>query len=266
MPKEFASPASSAGTVIEEHPALRPLAPVPPTGHIFDIRRRMGTVDMDERMCLRIDGIARQLQEAGVDHLFHVDAMDDHPHWIVRRTVIDVIRPIEWPAELRLRRWCSGLSPRWCNMRVRIDGDNGGLIETEGFWIHMNKQTMGPSRVADRFFELMSSTTAEHRLRWQQWLTDQLPSVAGTRFPLRRTDIDHFDHLTNTAYWHGVHESCAEAADLMAGPHRYILEYNKPVRFGEHVDIHTDRTADALTMWFAVDGDVRAIARMRALS
>ncbi|WP_245722065.1 acyl-[acyl-carrier-protein] thioesterase [Nocardia crassostreae] len=261
MMDQLTQPATPADAA---HPMLRPLAPVPSSGHIFDIGKRLGTVDMDEDQNLRIDGIARHIQEAGVDHLRHTGALDTHPHWIVRRTVIDVLRPIAWPAQLRLRRWCSGISPRWCTMRCRIDSDNGGLVETEGFWIHMNKETMSPSRVSDKFFDLMTTTTSEQRLRWQQWIDAPLPAADGVRFPLRRTDLDHFQHVNNTAYWHAVHEFATDAADLTRGPHRFVLEYNKPIRYGENLDIHTERGTDGLGIWFAVDGDVRAVARLSA--
>ncbi|WP_432421533.1 ATP-binding cassette domain-containing protein, partial [Nocardia brasiliensis] len=52
------------------------------------------------------------------------------PHHNPRRTVIDVIRPILWPEEVQLLRWCSAMSTRWANMRVRVTSGNGGLIET----------------------------------------------------------------------------------------------------------------------------------------
>ncbi|WP_443678200.1 acyl-[acyl-carrier-protein] thioesterase [Nocardia pulmonis] len=243
----------------------RPLAPVPSSGHIFDVERRLGTVDMDEHRYLRLDGIARHLQEAGVDHLVATGAMDTHPHWIVRRTVIDVIRPIEWPAQLRVRRWCSALSSRWLAMRVRIDADNGGLIETEGFWIHMNKDTMSPSRIHDEFADLMATTATDHRLRWKQWLHTPVPDAPGIPFPLRRSDIDHFEHMTNTAYWHAVHEYASPATDLTTTPHRYILEYNKPIHFGDPLHLHPLRTPDTLTLLFAVHSTPRATAHLRPL-
>lgn len=241
------------------HPMRRSLAPVPGRGHIFDIERPLWSTDLDEHQCLRIDGIARQLQEAGVDHLRHTEAMDDHPHWIVRRTVIDVLRPIAWPGRLRLRRWCSGLSPRWCAMRVRIDSDNDGLIETEGFWIHFNKRTQTPARVADRFFEMLSTTTTQHRLRWQPWLTQPPPPTPGHAFPLRRTDIDFFQHVTNTAYWQAVHQFTADEQP----PRRLILEYNKPIRYGEQVDIRVAHDGAVTTLWFLVDSDIRAVGQSR---
>ncbi|MFD7842554.1 acyl-[acyl-carrier-protein] thioesterase [Nocardia sp. NPDC059764] len=242
-----------------------PLAPVPGSGHIFDVDRRLSTVDMDENRTMRIDGIARHLQDAGVDHLMHIGSLESHPHWIVRRTVIDVLRPIAWPTRLRVRRWCSGISPRWCTMRVRIDSDAGGLVDTEGFWIHMNKATMSPSRLTDDFFDLMATTTDDHRLRWRQWLDAPAPAADGRRYAFRRADTDHFRHITNTAYWHAVHEFAADTPGLTRGPHRYILEYNKPIRFGEPLDIHAVDTPDALTLWFTVDQETRAIAQLRPL-
>lgn len=48
--------------------------------------------------------------------------------------MVDMIEPIEFQDMLRLRRWCSGASNRWCEMRVRIEGRRGGLIESEAFW------------------------------------------------------------------------------------------------------------------------------------
>ncbi|MGW4534651.1 acyl-[acyl-carrier-protein] thioesterase [Nocardia sp. NPDC004340] len=246
-------------------PLSAPLAPVPGSGHIFDVDRRLSTVDMDENRKMRIDGIARHLQDAGVDHLMHIGSLESHPHWIVRRTVIDVLRPIAWPTRLRVRRWCSGVSPRWCTMRVRIDSEAGGLVDTEGFWIHVNKATMSPSRLTDEFFELMATTTDDHRLRWRQWLDAPAPAADGTRYTFRRADTDHFRHITNTAYWHAVHEFAADAPGLTRGPHRYILEYNKPIRFGEPLDIHAVDAPGALTLWFTVDQETRAIAQLRPL-
>ena len=76
---------------------------------------------------------------------------ETHPLWIVRRTMVDLIRPIEFQDMLRMRRWCSGTSNRWCEMRVRIDGSKGGLVESEAFWININRVTQMPSRMVDDF-------------------------------------------------------------------------------------------------------------------
>ncbi|MFV4137395.1 hypothetical protein ACNJNN_21205, partial [Mycobacterium tuberculosis] len=36
-----------------------------------------------------------------------------------------------------------------CSMRVQLQGSAGGRIETEGFWICVNKDTLTPSRLTD---------------------------------------------------------------------------------------------------------------------
>ncbi|MFC9790489.1 acyl-[acyl-carrier-protein] thioesterase [Rhodococcus sp. NPDC127528] len=241
------------------------LAPVPESGHVFDTSWPMATPDMDDRCQLGLVGIARSVQEAGVRHLEYAGMMDVHPHWIMRRAVVDVLRPIEWPDRVRVRRWCSGISSRWCAMRVRFDGDNGGLVETEGFWINVSKQTMGPARLSDEFVSTMATTTDELRLRWKAWLTEHPTDGPGVDFPLRRTDIDHFNHVNNTAYWHGVVEVLAGEPDLTSGPYRAVIEYAKPIRYDEPVHIGTRRRGDVVDMSFAVLGDVRTFAQVRAL-
>ena len=128
---------------------------------------------------------------------------ETHPLWIVRRTMIDLIQPIEFKDMLRLRRWCSGTSNRWCEMRVRIDGRKGGLIESEAFWININRETQGPARISDDFLEGLQRTTDVDRLRWKAYLK------AGSRedadeirdYPVRVSDIDIFDHMNNSVYW-----------------------------------------------------------------
>lgn len=89
----------------------------------------------------------RVTQPAAVLRSRRIALSISHPLWIVRRTMIDVIRPIQFQDVLRLRRWCSGTSSRWCEIRVRIDGRNGGLIESEAFWININRATLMPSRI-----------------------------------------------------------------------------------------------------------------------
>src|ERR1700760_1976973 len=78
---------------------------------------RMADVDRDGR--LRFDGATRHIQDVGQDPLRQMGYEEGPPAWIVRRTMIDIVEPIEFPDTLRLRRWCSGTSTRWCEMRVR---------------------------------------------------------------------------------------------------------------------------------------------------
>ena len=42
-------------------------------------------------------------------------------------------------------------------MRVRLDGRRGGLIESEAFWIHVNRETEMPARISDDFLAAFSA-------------------------------------------------------------------------------------------------------------
>lgn len=233
-----------------------PLHELPETGYVYSTSWRLLTSDVDRHLHLRLDGVARNIQEVGAEHLADAGAAERHPHWLVQRTVIDVIEPITLPSDITFRRWCSALSPRWCTMRVRLDGSEGGRIETEGFWILMNKDTLMPSRVADEVFDLFASTTDVHRLKWRPWLPGPVAEgAASTPFPLRHTDIDLFEHVTNTVYWHGVHEVLALHPDLATPPYRAVVEYRKPIKYDETVTIRHERVGDDLRMWFVGGGD-----------
>ncbi len=77
-------------------------------------------------------------------------------------------------------------------------------IETEGFWICVNKDTLTPSRLTD--IARFGSTTENHRSSGAHGSTGPNIDEYRTPFPLRRTDIDPFEHVNNI--WHGVHELC----------------------------------------------------------
>jgi len=237
----------------------------PTTGTPFETGWPVRLADTNRDRRLRLDAIARYLQDIGFEHLDAVEDGDAHRGWVVRRTVIDVLKPIEFGEHVTLRRWCSALSNRWCNMRVQVCGSKGGLVETEGFLIHFGTESGVPARMSDRFMAPMLASTTEHRLRWKAALTDPLPigpSVQELPFHLRVTDIDWLDHVNNAVYLSALEEILAAHTDLMSGPHRAVIEYTKPLQAGEPVRIVARRDGSALDVWFAVDDESRAAARV----
>ncbi len=242
-----------------------PLHPLPADGYVYRTGWRLTTSDIDQDGRIRLDGVARYIQEVGAEHLLDAGHAEIHPHWIVQRTVIDVVEPLEWPSDISFARWCSGISSRWCSMRVRLRGSEGGLIETEGFWINMNKDTQTPSLISDEFFTRLATTTDNHRLKWRPWLDAAADGVTVTPFALRSTDIDHFRHVNNTVYWHGVHEVLARAGGPFEAPYRSVVEYRKPIQPQEAVDIVWRRSGGELRLWFVVADQVRAAGLVRHL-
>ena len=78
-----------------------------PDGHpdVFDREWPLRVADIDRDGRLRCDAAARHIVDIGQDQLREMGFEETHPLWIVRRTMIDLIRPIEFSDMLRMRRW-----------------------------------------------------------------------------------------------------------------------------------------------------------------
>lgn len=258
------------------------LMPVPdPHPDVFDVQWPLRVADIDREGRLKFDAATRHIQDIGSDQLREMGYEDTHPAWIVRRTMIDLIEPITFKDTLRLRRWCSGTSNRWCEMRVRIEGRRAGLMESEAFWINFSQETQAPSRISDDFLAGLRRTTDVDRLRWKSYLKAGRREAAAAvrRYPVRVSDIDLFDHMNNSVYWSVIEEYLHEAPELLKAPLRVTIEHDSAVALGDDLEIIShvypagstdkfgpeleDRTVTTLT--YAVGDETKAVAALFAL-
>jgi acyl-ACP thioesterase len=258
------------------------MMPVPdPHLDVFDVEWPLRVADVDREGRLKFDAATRHIQDIGSDQLREMGFEETHPLWIVRRTMVDMVEPIEFKEMLRLRRWCSGTSNRWCEMRVRVDGRRGGLIESEAFWININRETQGPARISDDFLEGLRRTTHVDRLRWKAYLkAGSREDAAEIRdYPLRVSDIDIFDHMNNSVYWSVVEDFLSSSPEMLRKPIRVTIEHDAAVALGDKLEIikhvHpagstdqfgaelSDRTVTTLT--YAVGDETKAVACIFAL-
>ncbi|MGC4961788.1 acyl-[acyl-carrier-protein] thioesterase [Gordonia sp. DT218] len=258
------STSQAAGTTFEPLPDRKEGA------RYFEADYRVRTGDVDQDMRVRLDAVARYLQDVANDNIEATDYGASDPFWIVRRTVIDVIRPFTWPAAVTAQRWCGALSTRWTNMRVRLTADHEtnrfnpderepGLIETEAFWINVNDQGM-PSRITDEMLEMLSEMTDEHRLRWKSMNPDKAPDPSSIELEdrehvLRITDFDPFKHLNNAAYLEAIEDELVAHPDLVDGPHRAVIEYLRPIVPGVPITLRRVREPERLLVWMLIPGD-----------
>ncbi len=241
-----------------------PLPPCPDLSRAFTTGWPVRWADTDADDRLRLDTVARYLQDIGYEHLSVVPDGANHPGWIVRRTVIDVLAPIGHLDRVTLHRWSSGLSNRWCNMRIRIDSESGGRVETEAFLIHVDTVHARPKRMSDEFMAPMLAHTTEHRLRWKAALAEFDPAraEASQPFQLRVSDVDRFGHVNNAVYWQAVEEQIAKFPGFTELPYRAIVEHVGAIMPGDTVDVRARRAEGRLDIQVEAAGKVAALARV----
>ena len=218
----------------------------------FTTRRRISLSDTDASGRLRLDAIARYLQDvasedwldAGFDHDSHV--------WVVRRTELTVQQPFRPEDTIELATWCSGVAGSSAARRYSILGAAGGSVEAESIWIHLD-HGLRPKRLDERFVEVYGTSAAGRRAPTRFTLPPP-PHTSGTAWSFRATDVDRLGHVNNAAYWVPVEERWGGMLD---GSVRATLEYRQPIDLGEHIEL----VEDGPSLWLVAGGEVRAAAR-----
>jgi acyl-ACP thioesterase len=217
----------------------------------FRTEKTVGLSDVDASGRLRLDVVARFLQDAASEDVIDVGRPPSKHFWVVRRTELEVVEPFADDLRVELETWASGTAPTAAARRYTLRGDNGGHIEAESIWINLDRD-LRPLRLDDGFLEIYGPSTEGRRASTR--LTLPAPTVAPSReWPLRATDIDRLGHVNNAAYWAPVEEVFA---GRLAGRIRAVLEYRKPIDLGERVGL----AHDGDLLWLVVDGEVRAAA------
>jgi acyl-ACP thioesterase len=219
----------------------------PDEGRTFTATRRVRLGDVASSGRLRLDAIARYLQDVADDDTRDA-AYEDATGWVVRRTVIDVARFPRFLEPLSLTTWCSGTGGRWAERRVSITGEHGGAVEAATLWVHLDPRTMRPQPLPTSFFEVFGPSTRGRRVRSALRLPDPGPDATSVRWPLRATDLDVMHHVNNAVSWVAVEERLVERRDLRA-PLRAELEHRAAIDAGADVTLTWTDGPAALHVW-----------------
>ena len=242
---------------------MEDLVPQPPSGRTFRVGYRVRLSDADATGRVRLDAVARYLQDAAIDDVAETDWGAPEHLWVLRAVRIDVLRPFLQDGEVGIVTWGSSLSPLAAGRRWSLTGDAGGAIEVDSTWIHLGPDGR-PARIGDgfeRYAEAAQGRVASTKLTLATPATDATPVV----WPLRATDVDRMGHVNNAAYWAAIEHRLAGRRPDLRRPHRARLEYRHPIDLGERVELleatHDDRYGAA----FVVGGSAKAVAWVEQL-
>ena len=231
----------------------------PSHGRTFGVQRTVRLADIDERGRLRLDAIARYLQDAAIEDVSETGwGMPEHL-WFIRRIELEVESPFLEDRSVEVVTWCSGLAAIAAGRRWSLRGDSGGRIEVESVWIHLDADAR-PVRIEN--FDLYAEAAESRHVSTKIDLPAPPDSAARFSWPLRSTDLDVHGHVNNSVHWQAVEHRLASLEVDLQRPLSARLDYGDPLSLDETVELAEWIDGSVYSLAFVVDGRTKAFARV----
>ena len=238
------------------------LVPLPDRGRTFAGRRRVRLADLDARGRLRLDALARFLQDLAIDDVQETGWGMPRHLWFVRGFCDDVQAPFLEDREVAMVTWCSGVATIAAGRRWSLAGDHGGRAEVDSVWIHLDAEGR-PARIED--FGVYTEATGGRRVSARPELKAPPNGAPRAAWPLRATDIDLHGHVNNAVYWQALEHLLATTGPDLRAPLRARLDYREPLDLGEELELAVSGDAGALAVGFLTAAGLKAVASVEPL-
>jgi acyl-ACP thioesterase len=199
------------------------LVPVPASGRCYGMEMFPGLADCAPSGRMRLDAIARWLQDAAWSDVEDA-GVTDRAVWILRRTRIQVNRFPHIAERCLVRTFCSGIGRLVAERRTVISPlthPDQHDVETVAVWVHLDPNTRRPSGLSPEEHAIFATSgygdrDVGHRLRHPRPVPGNETLMFDWQF--RRVDTDLADHVNNAAYWELLEEELLDSAATLAAP------------------------------------------------
>ncbi len=202
--------------------------PDPPQGRVFTAGRAVRGPDVTLDGRLRLDALARYLQEAAEGDLAEAGWRAEYD-WIVRKCAVTVAA---WPRlgqRLEVRTFCSAVGPRWAERTTTLGSAAGDLVQATAVWAAVAAGSGRPCPLGADFYRVYGPSAAGRSVSVRLSHPRPAEPSAGDPWPLRATDFDASGHVNNAIYWAAVEDAVAGLGWL---PATAEIEYRRPALAG----------------------------------
>jgi acyl-ACP thioesterase len=221
--------------------------PRPDKGRLYTHDRQVRLSDAGADGVLRLDGVARYLQDVAADD-WAESGLDQSERWVVRRTSMRVADGGRWPElgeRVTLVTWCAGTGPAWAERRTDLEVNGSVVVQAVALWVLLDSSGR-PLRIGQAFQEVYGQSAGGRRVSGRITAVP-VPDRAKSRpWPIRRADLDVVGHVNNAAVWAAVTEVANGEVTMAAVTH------HGPVEGDHEVSVITQRGR----MWLTTDSEV----------
>lgn len=235
--------------------------PVPRRGRIFATNRRVRLGDVDTTARLRVDAVARYLQDVANDDAVDSAVSDAHG-WVVRRTEIWAWGLPRYMEVVELRTWCGGYGSHWAERRTSLVSEGGHRVEAAAMWVHVNLASMTLKPLPDDFVPMVEEASGGRRIRATLRVGKRLPPVEWESVPVmqvRATDFDALGHMNNAVYWEAVEDEFRTTNGPVL-PMHITVEHHAAISPDQEVRLARLVVDDRIVLRHLVDGGTMASA------
>lgn len=215
------------------------LVPEPVEGRVHRSSARARIGDCGPDGLVRLDGVARLLQDVASEDTADLD-LPDVGGWVVRRTLVEVGRAAALHEGLEVRTFCGGLGRRWAERRTSVRGERGAAVEAASLWVHVDPTTGRPVPLPESFLAVHRPAAGGRQVGARLRHGTEVPAhAARLGWSVRVADLDVVGHVNNAVGWSVVEEVLAAAGPATGGARRLraAVEHLRSLEHGDQVGV-----------------------------